>query len=55
MCKGTNELKKSERNKGALNKERENIQTMYKNGFDPETIAKALSLDINYVKEVLTN
>ena len=31
----------------------ENIKTMYKNGFDAETIAKALSLDLEYVKEVL--
>ena len=31
----------------------ENIKTMYKNGFDAETIAKALSLDLGYVKEVL--
>ena len=32
----------------------ESIRTMYKNGFDIETISKALSLDINYVKEVLS-
>ena len=40
---------------GALEKEKNNIKTMHKNGFDIETIAKALSLDINYVKEVLSN
>ena len=32
---------------------RSSIITMSKNGFDNETIAKALSLDINYVNEVL--
>ena len=61
MCKGLDEFEaraeargvaKGE-TKGALEKERNNIKTMHKNGFDPETIAKALSLDINYVKEVL--
>ena len=31
---------------------KENINTMHKNGFDLETIARALSLDINYVKKV---
>ena len=30
-----------------------NIKTMHKNGFDIETISKALDLDIEYVKEVL--
>ena len=59
MCKGTNELKKSERNKGiiegALENEHANIKTMHKNGADIDTIAKLLSLDINYVKEVLAN
>ena len=40
---------------GALEKGKNNIKTMHKNGFDIETIAKALSLDINYVKEVLAN
>ena len=32
-----------------------NIITMHNNGFDSETIAKALSLDISYVNEVLKN
>ena len=32
-----------------------NIKTMHKNGFDIETISKALDLDIEYVKEVLNN
>ncbi len=31
----------------------ENIKTMSSNGFDNETIAIALSLDLNYVNEVL--
>ena len=30
------------------------IKTFFKNGFDVETISKALDLDINYVKEVLS-
>ena len=32
-----------------------NIITIHKNGFDSETIAKLLSLDISYVNEVLKN
>ena len=32
----------------------EDIKTMHSNGFDINTIAKALSLDINYVKLVLS-
>ena len=32
-----------------------NIKTMKSNGFDNETIAKALNLDIKYVNEVLKN
>ncbi len=31
----------------------ENIKTMFKNGLSQEDIAKFLSLDIDYVKEVL--
>ena len=62
MCKGLDELeargiakgKAEGKVEGALENERNNIKTMHKNGFDPETIAKALSLDINYVKEVLS-
>ena len=30
------------------------VKTMYKNGFDEETIARALSLDLEYVKGVLS-
>ena len=40
---------------GALEKEKNNIKTMHKNGLSPESIARFLSLDINYVKEVLAN
>ena len=32
----------------------ESIRTMYKNGLSIEDISKYLSLDINYVKEVLS-
>ena len=32
----------------------QNIKTMYKNGFDIETIARALSLDLGFVKKVLS-
>jgi len=39
---------------GAKQKLEENIKTMFNNGFDDKTISKALSLDINYVKEVLS-
>ncbi|MBR6072485.1 MAG: hypothetical protein IKP77_06635, partial [Acholeplasmatales bacterium] len=38
---------------GAKQNLESNIKIMYSNGFDIDTIAKALSLDINYVKEVL--
>ena len=40
--------------KGRVEGKAESIRTMYKNGFDVETISKALDLDINYVKEVLS-
>ncbi len=58
-CRAWSEFEKRSIEKGkaegALEKEKNNIKTMHKNGFDLETIAKALSLDINYVKEVLAN
>lgn len=38
---------------GKAEAHKEDIITMSKNGFDNETIARALSLDINYVNEVL--
>lgn len=39
---------------GAANNLADNIKTMYSNGFDAETIAKALSLDLSFVKKVLS-
>ena len=39
---------------GKAEERAESIRTMYKNGFDIETISKALSLDIDYVKKVLS-
>ena len=50
MCKGLEELKKDAQKE----KEIEMLKTMHNNGFDIKTIAKALSLDINYVKLVLS-
>ena len=50
MCKGLEELKKDAQKE----KEVEMLKTMHNNGFDIKTIAKALSLDINYVKLVLS-
>jgi len=54
MCKGLDEFEKKAINEGKNEKLNENIKTMHSNGFDAETIARALSLDINYVKEVLS-
>ncbi len=61
MCKAIEDLKKDARKEGKkeglvegeAKKLNENIKTMYKNGFDVETIARALSLDIVFVKKVL--
>ncbi len=53
MCKGLDEFAEKYKNEGKSEAINGNIKTMYKNGFEPEIIAKALSLDINYVKEVL--
>ncbi len=39
---------------GKANTIKENIKTMYKNGADEMTIAKLLSLDLCFVKEVLS-
>ena len=55
MCKGLDEFRQEALEEGKVEKEKSNIKTMHKNGFDENTIAKALSLDINYVKEVLNN
>ena len=38
---------------GALEQQKVSIRTMYKNGFEPEMIAKALSLDLSFVLDVL--
>ena len=65
MCKAIEDLKAQGRaegrNEGIAEGEargkaeatRTYIKTMKNNGFDIETIARALSLDINYVKKVL--
>ncbi len=50
MCKGLDEFEKRAKNE----KLNENIKTMHSNGATDEMIAKLLSLDINYVKEVLS-
>ena len=58
------ELERDAKNKSELEKytlmntakaeeKNENIKTMFKNGLSQEDIAKFLSLDIDYVKEVL--
>ncbi len=63
MCKAIDDMRKESKAEGisigkaqgkaeALN---ENIVTMHKNGFDAETIARALSLDLCFVKEVLNS
>ena len=50
-----NLIKKTAREEGLVEERNNNIITMHNNGFDSETIAKALSLDISYVNEVLKN
>jgi hypothetical protein len=62
MCKGLDEFEKRAKNEGRTEglaegetkKLNENIKTMHSNGATDEMIAKLLSLDINYVKEVLS-
>ena len=62
MCKAIDDIRKDGIaegeargiNIGAANNLKENIKTMYKNGFNEETIARALSLDLAFVKEVLS-
>ncbi len=58
-CRAWDEFEKRSIEKGkaegALENEKNNIKTMHKNGLSPESIARFLSLDINYVKEVLSN
>ena len=57
MCKAIEDLKAEGRLEGKVEGKteaiQENIKTMNKNGFDIDTIAKALSLDIKYIKTVL--
>ncbi len=63
MCKGLDEFRKEAFDEGKteglaegkLEQEKLNIKTMHKNGADINTIAKLLSLDIKYVKEVLNS
>jgi len=66
MCKALEELKQDWKQEGILLGEAKgkaegiafekesNIKTMYKNGFDEALISKALDLDIEYVKSVLS-
>ena len=70
MCKAIDDMRKESKAEGiaegkaegiaegeAIGKAiglKENIKTMHKNGFDVETIARALSLDLCFVKEVLS-
>ena len=57
MCKAIEDMKKDAKKEGIAEGKQEaineNIKTMYSNGFDENMIAKALSLDINFVKKVL--
>ena len=65
MCKGLDEFaarakaegevkgKAEGKAEGAKAEKEANIKTMHKNGASADTISKLLSLDINYVKEVL--
>ena len=61
MCKAIDDMMKHAEERGeargkvegATNTLNENIKTMYSNGFDSNTIARALSLDIEYAKKVL--
>jgi len=63
MCKGLDEFRQEAldeglakgKAEGKVENEKSNIKTMHKNGADINTIAKLLSLDINYVKEVLNS
>ena len=58
MCKALEELKQDWKQEGILLGKAEayesNIKTMYKNGFDEALISKALDLDVEYVKSVLS-
>ncbi|MBQ7641423.1 MAG: Rpn family recombination-promoting nuclease/putative transposase, partial [Acholeplasmatales bacterium] len=66
MCKAIDDMRKESKAEGIAegkargiaegkaNTIKENIKTMYKNGADEMTIAKLLSLDLCFVKEVLS-
>ena len=66
MCKAIDDMRKESKAEGIAegkaegiaegkaNNLKENIKTMYKNGADEMTIAKLLSLDLCFVKEVLS-
>ena len=61
MCKAIDDMRRHAKEEGRVEGRAEgkeaaladNIKTMHSNGFDVNTIARALSLDINFVKEVL--
>ena len=57
MCKAIDDMRKESKAEGIsigeTKKLNENIVTMHKNGFDAETIARALSLDLCFVRKVL--
>ena len=65
MCKAIDDMRKESKAEGkaegiSIGKAEgkaenlnENIKTMHKNGFDAETIARALSLDLCFVRKVL--
>ena len=63
MCKAIEDMRKESKAEGRFEGIQEgetknlnnNIKTMNSNGFDENTIAKALSLDIEYVKKVLAS
>ena len=53
MCKAIRDLKEEGKEEGRNELKEEIVKTMSTNGFDIESIAKALNFDINYVKLVL--
>ena len=65
MCKAIDDMRKESiaegeargmaagKLEGKIEALNQNIKTMYKNGFDIETIARALSLDLGFVKVAL--
>ena len=55
MCKAIEDMRKESKAEGIEQTLNNNIKTMNSNGFDENTIAKALSLDIEYVKKVLAS